>query len=146
LIQALSSVPIIVSDGRLHIAVGVIFNQQKDSVLIARRPETKHQGGLWEFPGGKCKQNEDVVSALKRELFEELNLVVNTCCRLTHVEHDYPNQKVYLDVWSVTDWQGEIFGKEGQLVEWLEISLLGQRNFPAANIAIIEAIASGKYK
>lgn len=133
-----------VSEGRLHIAVGVIFNQNKDSVLIAKRPESKHQGGLWEFPGGKCKANEDVVSALKRELFEELNLVVNTCCPLTHIEHDYQDQKVHLDVWSVTDWQGEIFGKEGQLVEWLDISLLGQRSFPAANTAIIEAIISRK--
>ncbi|HET8708455.1 MAG TPA: NUDIX domain-containing protein, partial [Pseudomonadales bacterium] len=35
----------------VHVAVGVI--QREDSaVLIAKRPEHVHQGGLWEFPGG----------------------------------------------------------------------------------------------
>ena len=61
-------------DSRLHIAVGVIFSHEKDKVLIAKRPDNVHQGGLWEFPGGKCQDGEDVVLALRRELFEELNL------------------------------------------------------------------------
>jgi len=125
---------------RLHIAIGVIFNQQMDEVLIAKRPEGVHQGGLWEFPGGKCEEKEDIVKALKRELFEELNLVVDNCYSLINIKYDYPNQKVQLDVWSVTGWHGKIFAKEGQVIEWVPVSLLSQRKFPDANLDIIDAI------
>lgn len=127
-------------DERLHIAVGVIFNQQKDKVLIARRPDNVHQGGLWEFPGGKCQADEDVVTALKRELLEELNLMVDICQPLISINHDYPQQQVNLDVWSVLDWHGDIYGKEGQAIEWVAISQLSQRHFPPANKQIINLV------
>lgn len=125
---------------RLHIAVGVIFNQQKDRVLIARRPANVHQGGLWEFPGGKCHADEDVVTALKRELLEELNLMVDICQPLISINHDYPQQQVKLDVWSVLDWHGDIYGKEGQAIEWVAVSQLSQRQFPPANKQIINLV------
>jgi len=127
---------------RLHIAVGVIFNQQKDRVLIARRPDNVHQGGLWEFPGGKCHAEEDVVTALKRELLEELNLIVDICQPLISINHDYPQQQVNLDVWSVLDWHGDIYGKEGQVIEWVAVSQLLQRDFPQANKEIINTVQS----
>ncbi|WP_347878707.1 NUDIX domain-containing protein, partial [Pseudomonas aeruginosa] len=34
---------------RVHVAAAVIRGSD-GRVLIARRPEDKHQGGLWEFP------------------------------------------------------------------------------------------------
>ena len=57
----------------IHVAVGVIINNQQQ-VLIAKRPDHLHQGGLWEFPGGKVDEGETVTQALKRELHEELDL------------------------------------------------------------------------
>ena len=128
------------SDDRLQIAVGVVFKQSENKVLIAKRPDNVDQGGLWEFPGGKCRDDETVIAALKRELYEELNLIVDSCSPLITIKHDYLQQKVNLDVWSVTDWHGEIYGKEGQLTEWVSVLSLSQRNFPAANSGIIDAI------
>jgi 8-oxo-dGTP diphosphatase len=127
---------------RLHIAVGVIFNKQGDKVLITKRPDHVHQGGLWEFPGGKCRDKEDVMTALKRELFEELDLVVDHCEPLIRINHDYPAQQVKLDVWSVVEWHGNVTGKEGQLIEWVALKSLSQRNFPEANSAIINKLGS----
>ncbi len=126
----------------LHIAVGVIFNQLRDKVLIAMRPDNVYQGGLWEFPGGKCQDGEGVITALKRELFEELNLEIDRYQSLVIVDHDYVEQQVKLDVWSVFDWHGEIFGKEGQRIEWVPVSQLLQRDFPEANQQIIDAVMS----
>lgn len=40
-------------------------------VLAARR---RRPAGAWEFPGGKCEPGEDAVTALHRELGEELGL------------------------------------------------------------------------
>ena len=51
----------------LHVAVGIIRND-KGEVLIALRDKNQHQGGLWEFPGGKVEAGENLAVALSREL------------------------------------------------------------------------------
>ena len=125
---------------RLHIAVGVILNDDQDQVLLAKRPGHVHQGGLWEFPGGKCREREDVQDALKRELEEELGLQVDRAEAFLQVEHDYPELSVLLDVWRVVSWHGSVAGREGQKLEWVRLECLDQRAFPKANDAIVRAI------
>ena len=50
---------------RVHVAAAVI-RDDSGKILIARRADTQHQGGLWEFPGGKVEADESVESALAR--------------------------------------------------------------------------------
>ncbi|HEY9050180.1 MAG TPA: NUDIX domain-containing protein, partial [Gammaproteobacteria bacterium] len=38
----------------VHVAVAVIINNDQE-VLVSLRPDHVHQGGLWEFPGGKLE-------------------------------------------------------------------------------------------
>lgn len=45
-----------------------------DRFLVCRRPHHKRHGGLWEFPGGKCKAGESDLDAVTRELWEELGV------------------------------------------------------------------------
>ncbi|WP_411282053.1 (deoxy)nucleoside triphosphate pyrophosphohydrolase [Gemmatimonas sp.] len=47
-----------------------------DRFLVCRRPAHKRHGGLWEFPGGKCKDGESDQHAITRELAEELGVQV----------------------------------------------------------------------
>ena len=49
-------------------------------VLIAKRPEGKHMGALWEFPGGKVGARETPETALVRELHEELGVDTKESC------------------------------------------------------------------
>ena len=49
-------------------------------VLLARRPPGKTMAGLWEFPGGKVRQDETPEAALIRELKEELAIDVTESC------------------------------------------------------------------
>ncbi|MCF5622404.1 NUDIX domain-containing protein, partial [Pseudomonas syringae] len=42
---------------RVHVAAAVIRGAD-DKVLIARRADSQHQGGLWAFPGGKVEAGE----------------------------------------------------------------------------------------
>lgn len=122
---------------RTHIAVGVIFNPPRDRVLLSRRPDHVSHAGQWEFPGGKLETGESARAALRRELAEELGLVVRDAAPLCCVDHDYPDNPVRLDVWSVTSWEGEAHGREGQETEWVPLASLWQRAFPEANRAIV---------
>jgi 8-oxo-dGTP diphosphatase len=60
----------------VHVAVAVIVDTTKQYVLISLRQAHQHQGGLWEFPGGKVDDNETVFNALVREVDEELGLSI----------------------------------------------------------------------
>lgn len=122
----------------IHVAVGVIYKDQQ--LFICKRPDDKHQGGLWEFPGGKVEQGETVFTALKRELLEEVSLVIHSSKELMVIEHDYSDKSVRLDVHIVDDFSGEAHGAEGQQGQWVAIGELDDYAFPAANVAIIDKI------
>ena len=47
-------------------------------VLVCQRPAHKRHGGLWEFPGGKLEAGESAFDGARRELAEELDVVVRT--------------------------------------------------------------------
>jgi len=123
----------------IHVAVGVLTNAS-GRVLIARRGADLHQGGLWEFPGGKVEPGEDVRQALTRELLEELGIRVEASEPLLTVEHDYGDRRVALDIQRVSDWQGEPRGQESQPLAWVLPSGLDDYEFPEANRAIVERL------
>jgi 8-oxo-dGTP diphosphatase len=122
----------------LHVAVGVIKNQQ-GNVLISLRHQSVHQGGLWEFPGGKVEKGESVKQALIRELKEELDISIQELMPLIKINHHYTDLDVLLDVWTVSLFSGEPKGCEGQKIKWVSPEHLSQYPFPAANIPIITA-------
>lgn len=122
-------------------AVGVIVNAS-GQILITRRAQDSHQGGLWEFPGGKVEPGEGVALALGRELREELGLEVGRITPLLQVRHDYGDKQVLLDVHVVWEFGGEAAGLEGQPLAWIELGALQDYSFPAANLPIVKAIES----
>lgn len=123
----------------LHVVAGVVCNS-KGEILLARRPEHSHQGGLWEFPGGKREEQESVKQALARELQEELGIIVQPARPLIRITHAYPDKKILLEVWQVEQWQGQVWGREGQPVQWCSPNNLKNFTFPAANLPIITAV------
>ncbi|ATR84645.1 Nudix family hydrolase [Pseudomonas defluvii] len=123
---------------RIHVAAAVIRGTD-GRVLIARRADSQHQGGLWEFPGGKVEEGEAVQAALARELQEELGIAVSAARPLIKVKHDYPDKQVLLDVWEVSAFTGEPHGAEGQPLAWVAPRELAQYDFPEANRPIVAA-------
>ena len=128
----------------LHVAVAVIKNSQQQ-ILISKRANNVHQGGLWEFPGGKVEAGETVFNALKRELFEELGISIATAVPLIKIKHHYQDLSVLLDVWQINDFSGIAYGKEGQKIKWASINNLSNNDFPAANKTIITAARLPQY-
>jgi len=122
----------------LHVVAAVISDSD-GRVFIARRRAEVHQGGLWEFPGGKVEPSESPDEALRRELSEEIDIEVRAAEPLITVPYRYPERNVLLEVWSVTDYVGAPRGREGQPVQWVDAGALDSLAFPAANRPIIAA-------
>ncbi|BDM65908.1 7,8-dihydro-8-oxoguanine-triphosphatase [Shewanella sp. NFH-SH190041] len=124
---------------RIHVAVGVILGVN-NTILLAKRPQHLHQGGKWEFPGGKVEPGESVEQALSRELKEEVAITVNTTEPFMTISFDYPDKQVLLDIHKVTKFSGSPLGVEGQELQWVSKTELQHYEFPEANQPIIHKL------
>ena len=123
----------------VRVAVGVILDSERN-VLITRRASNAHQGGLWEFPGGKVEAGESLKEALTRELREELGIAIGRTSALLEVHHDYGDKAVLLEVHVVWEFSGEVLTLEDQPMAWVAPGELDRFSFPAANMPIVVAV------
>jgi len=79
------------ADGKLlYVTAAVIFNS-KGEVLVCQRSNS-----LWEFPGGKIDEGEDLITCLQREINEELAINLINITPFLLVDHDYGRVKLRL--------------------------------------------------
>jgi A/G-specific adenine glycosylase len=79
-----------------HYTVTAAVIGREEQVLIAQRPLNGLLGGLWEFPGGKLQQGEDLETCLKREICEELGVEIEVMEPLGVYRHAYTHFRVTL--------------------------------------------------
>ena len=125
---------------RQKVVVAILYNENRDRILVSRRDDAKHQGGVWEFPGGKADTGETDWQALSRELHEELGITAVSGRYYRTVDYDYGEIKLSIRVWFVDVWTGIAAGKEAQPVNWIDISSLHELRFPPANAKIISML------
>jgi len=78
-------------DGIDRIAVGAVIFDEQSRILILVRPSHEFMGGLEELPSGKLDGDEDIHTALLREVKEESNLNITEV--LSYVGHfDYKSK------------------------------------------------------
>jgi A/G-specific adenine glycosylase len=118
-----------------RVAVGVVFRGGR--VLITRRKLDGLLGGLWEFPGGKIRGDEDAEIACVREIREETGLRVLVQHHLTTVKHAYTHFKVVIDVFTCRNQGGKIRLAGPVDHRWVRLDELDQVPFPGANRKII---------
>jgi 8-oxo-dGTP diphosphatase len=123
----------------IHVAAAALVDAD-GRILLARRHDDSHQGGLWEFPGGKLERGESVATGLCREIEEELGVVVRAHRPLIRITHHYDDRSVLLDVHRVDAWDGEPHGREGQPLAWVAPMALGDYPMPAADVPIVTAL------
>ena len=124
---------------KIHVMAGVLQDDQ-GRVLVTRRPDHVHQGGLWEFPGGKLDPDETPEQGLARELDEELGIYVTGSRPLIRIHHHYGDRHILLDVRRIDAYSGRPSGREGQPLDWLHPEVLDPSQFPAADRPIIMAL------
>ncbi|MGH1439227.1 MAG: 8-oxo-dGTP diphosphatase MutT [Cellvibrionaceae bacterium] len=125
----------------VHVAVGIIVDDD-NHILIAKRHQGAHQGGLWEFPGGKVEASESVFEALVREFLEEVGIVIKEADAFMEICHDYGDKVVKLEVLLCKQFDGVAQGMEGQELKWVTLSDINNYDFPKANEAIINKLLS----
>jgi 8-oxo-dGTP diphosphatase len=123
----------------IHVAAAALIDDQ-GRVLLQRRHAQTHQGGLWEFPGGKLEPGEQAAEGLVRELREELGIEVLEHRPLIKVRHRYADRGVLLDVYEVTGWRGDPVGREGQPLAWVGRAALRNYPMPAADHPVVTAL------
>jgi 8-oxo-dGTP diphosphatase len=120
---------------RVEVAVGILIRTD-GALLLSTRPEGKAYAGYWEFPGGKIEANETVEQALRRELTEELGIIINDAAgdvqEWKTTEHDYPHAQVRLHWCKVFAWTGHFEMREGQQMAWQQFPLTVAPVLPGA--------------
>jgi 8-oxo-dGTP diphosphatase len=128
------------SDLALTIVVAAVIRREDGRILLARRPDGRHMAGLWEFPGGKVRRNESPVDALRRELAEELAVVIEVGEPLTFAIHEEPGLRVLLLFFRATISGGAVTPCEGQEIAWVERARLADYPTPPADQTLIELL------
>lgn len=119
----------------ISLVVACALVDEDNRVLIARRPEGKHMGGLWEFPGGKVEPGELPEEALIRELGEELGIDVAESCLapLTFASHGYHGFHLLMPLYVCRQWGGEVEARDSQELAWVRPNRLGDYEMPPAD-------------
>lgn len=100
-----------------EVAVGILIRPNGD-FLMTTRPAGKAYAGYWEFPGGKLEANETVVEALRRELMEEIGIIIQDAEVWRSSVVDYPHALVRLTFCRVNKWSGQLHMHESQQFAW----------------------------
>lgn len=117
----------------VDVAVGVLIERvgtREGRFLLTSRPVGKVYAGYWEFPGGKLEAGETVEQALRRELHEELGIVIGPVHPWKVEMVDYPHALVRLHFCKVYDWTGEFEMREQQAMAWQELPVQVQPVLP----------------
>jgi 8-oxo-dGTP diphosphatase len=122
------------SSGVVVVVAAVI--ERDDKFLVALRPPGSHLAGYWEFPGGKCSPTESHAEALRRELFEELDIVGDVQDCILSVTHAYSERTVTLHFYRC-GFRGEPKPMLGQQIQWVSRARLRELHFPEADAELI---------
>lgn len=122
----------------IHVVAGLLTEGGR--ICVTRRRAGTHQGGKWEFPGGKLEPAEAPLAGLKRELHEELGIEVTAARPFITLRHAYPDLDVLLEVWQVVRYGGTPHGRESQELRWAEIGRLDPGEFPDADRPVLRRL------
>jgi len=122
----------------IEVAAGLVFREGR--LLIAQRYAADHQGGLWEFPGGKRQSQESFEACLEREIQEELGMEIEVGPMLEEITHAYPDRTVQLRFFRCTWSRHEPRPLGCQAWAWITRDELQDYAFPPADQQLLQRL------
>lgn len=126
---------------QINVVGAVIVNDNR--VLCALRGTAGTLPGYWEFPGGKIEPGESPRDALRREISEELDCVVEIGTKVTTTRHTYDFGEVTLTTYWCRLVRGVPRLIEHTEVRWLEPTALPTLRWAPADMPAMRIVAKG---
>lgn len=123
------------SNQPVEVAAALIFHEGR--LLITRRFARAHQGGLWEFPGGKREPGETWEACVQREIREELGVEITVGPRFASLTHAYPDKTVHLQFFTCALVRGTPQPLGCAACQWVRPGELDRFEFPAADAQLL---------
>lgn len=110
-------------------------------ILIGQRPPGKSHALEWEFPGGKIEAGESPRAALKRELFEELEIQARIGREMTRYRFTYgARNPLELIFFEVDGFYGEPVNRAFADIRWVRRDELSRYSFLEGDHAFIREL------
>ena len=121
--------------------VCAVISDHDERLLVCKRPLGKALAGFWEFPGGKVEADEDFITAIKREIREELACEIEVCMDLPRVEHHYPECSIRLWPFICKVSRGEPVAMEHSELRWVNLEQCSNLKWAPADIPVWKAFS-----
>ena len=95
-------------------------------------------GGLWEFPGGKLKKDENAIDGCIREMKEKVGAEVTQSVFLAEIKHAYTHFKIRMNIFKCMYSSGKIILNEHQDFRWIKINEISDFPVHGANLKILQ--------
>ena len=127
-------------EGMKSIRVVAAVIRDNDRIFATQRGYGNYKG-WWEFPGGKIEAGETPQEALKREIREELDTLVEVGDLIACVEYDYPEFHLSMDCFWCTVLEGNLHLNEAEDARWLTKENLMSVKWLPADLEALEVIS-----
>lgn len=126
---------------RNHLSVVAgVFIDDKKRVFCAKRKDKGDLALMWEFPGGKIEIDEQPEEALRREIFEELNVVVYNMKHFLTVSYSYPSFDITLKSYICNGSFVDLVLNDHDDFKWVNIPDLTKLDWANADWTIVKKI------
>lgn len=126
----------------IRVVAAVIKAEDKDGkpIIFATQRGYGDMKGGWEFPGGKIEEGETPQEALKREINEELDTVIEVGDLIDTIEYDYPTFHLSMDCFWCEVVVGDLVLKEHEAAKWLDKDSINDVEWLPADVTLVEKI------
>lgn len=130
---------------KIEVVAGIIVFQKEILCMQRNKGKYEYVSYKFEFPGGKIEPGESHIEALKRELKEEMDMVVAVEEKdfFLTVQHQYPDFEVTMHNYVCKVMNKTFVRKEHIDHKWLTQEKLTTLDWAPADIPIVEKIVGG---
>ncbi len=127
----------------VKVVAAIIENEEHEILCALRSPEMSIPN-MWEFPGGKVEEGEDLYSAIEREITEELDCKVTANDIFNENTHEYDTFIITLISIKCTLVEGMPISKEHSKLVWLKRENLSSLKWAPADIPAVKQLIHEK--